>query len=263
MFNCRGIRIDNLKVVGHWRYNTDGIDIVNTSDVLIKNSFVRSFDDTITIKGIYDYEKPIENITVDNCVMWCGWGKNCEIGIETAAPEYKNIVFRNCDLIQNSVAAMCCSNGCQADMHHILFENINVEFQSNTQREVVQREEEKEYDAEGGTQPPRLVVSSNQKYRIRQKNSKGIDRKASDIIGNIHDITYRNINIFTDDRNMRPQIIIKSDSEETIFKNFAFENICLNGVKVEDFSLFETLFENVENISVKLLFWSLFVLKKY
>ena len=55
MFNCKNVHIDNVKIVGQWRYNTDGIDIVNSENVFIENSFIRSFDDTITIKAIYDY----------------------------------------------------------------------------------------------------------------------------------------------------------------------------------------------------------------
>ena len=72
MFNCKNIHIDNVKIVGHWRYNTDGIDIVNSENVRIENCFIRSFDDTISIKAIYEYPNPIQNIMVDNCVMWCG-----------------------------------------------------------------------------------------------------------------------------------------------------------------------------------------------
>ena len=62
MFYCSHINVDNVKIVGHWRYNTDGIDIVNSDHVSIKNCFVRSFDDTISIKAIYNYQKPIEHM---------------------------------------------------------------------------------------------------------------------------------------------------------------------------------------------------------
>ena len=50
-FGCHNVEIANVKLVGLWRYNADGIDICNSQDVVIRNSFVRSFDDAIVLKG--------------------------------------------------------------------------------------------------------------------------------------------------------------------------------------------------------------------
>ena len=36
------IYVDNIKLVGHWRYNTDGIDMTNTSNVTIKIIVVKA-----------------------------------------------------------------------------------------------------------------------------------------------------------------------------------------------------------------------------
>ena len=100
LFHCENATIDNIKVFGQWRYNTDGIDMVNSKNILIKDSFVHSFDDTIVIKGIDRYfDTSNENITVDNCTLWCDWGKTCELGIETSCREYKNIAFKNCNIL--------------------------------------------------------------------------------------------------------------------------------------------------------------------
>ena len=77
--------LDNIKVFGQWRYNTDGIDIVNSQNITVKNTFVHSFDDTICIKGIDRYiHADCEYILVENCVLWCDWGRCCEFGFETA-----------------------------------------------------------------------------------------------------------------------------------------------------------------------------------
>lgn len=251
MFYCKNINIDNVKIVGHWRYNTDGIDIVNSDNVTVRNSFIRSFDDTISIKGIYEYDKPIENILIDNCVMWCGWGKNCEIGVETACPEYKNIVFKNCDLIHNSVAALTVSNGCNADIHDVLFENINVELQSCTPCEVVQTEDGKPYDQNAGTHTPFLALAYNFPYTIRKRNPDAIEMFEREDRGNIHDVVYRNINVICDDKDVKPVVKIRSCDDSVIFKNFVFENIFVNGKKASSFDEFETVFENSENITIK------------
>lgn len=250
MFNCKNITINNVKIVGHWRYNTDGIDIVNSKNVLIENSFIRSFDDTISIKAIYEHPDPVENITVDNCVMWCGWGKNCEIGIETAGIEYKNITFKNCDLVHNMVAAFAISNGNHADMHDICFENINVELQYEMTAQL-QTEDGKAYTPANKTTVPLLVKNTNEQYSIRQKSPCGIVRKKSDKFGNIHDVVYRNINIITEDKSINPGVIIESFDTETKFNNFVFENIYVDGEKQTDFDGFYTRFANAENIVIK------------
>ena len=51
-FGCRNLEISNVKLIGLWRYNADGIDICNCQDVVVRNSFVRSFDDAIVLKGL-------------------------------------------------------------------------------------------------------------------------------------------------------------------------------------------------------------------
>ena len=251
MFECSNININNVKIVGHWRSNTDGIDVVNSDNVTIKNCFIRSFDDTISIKAIYNYQKAIENILVENCVLWCGWGKTCEIGIETEGIEYKNITFKNCDTIHNSTAAMTISNGNYADMHHIFFENINVEMQDDMPLQVLQTADSQKYNGEGKYMRPCLLVNANAPYAIRQKDPNKIVRKFSDKLGNIHDVFYKNIKIFTEGKDIKPLIRIRSFDEKLVFKNFSFENICINDEKVTDFSRFSTDFANAENITIK------------
>ena len=250
MFDCNKIHVDNIKIVGHWRYNTDGIDIVNSENVLIENSFIRSFDDTISIKAIYDHPKPIQNLTVDNCVMWCGWGKNCEVGIETDGVEYKNITFRNCSLIHNSVGAMCISNGNQADIHDILFENMSVEFQSDTMCEVLQWEDNQKYESGNNFMPPCAIRNIIAPYAVRKTSSDGVVRKISEKLGDVHDITYRNINIYTDNDSLRPIILMKTSECERIMRNIKLENIYINGKRIHSFDDFTTEFENVEGVNI-------------
>lgn len=101
-------------MIGFWRYNADGIDIVNSSNVTIKNSFLRTFDDCIAIKGqkaVYDKQKIIENIKVDNCVLWNDWGKCFEFGAETVVDIIRDVTISNCYIPHFTMVAMSMQNG--------------------------------------------------------------------------------------------------------------------------------------------------------
>lgn len=153
-FGCSDVKIDHVKIVGQWRYNTDGIDLCNTDHVEIADSFVRSFDDTIVLKGVdhagmttVDWRpgRPVTDITVRNCVLWCGWGRTLELGIESAAPEYSRILFENCDLIHNSAVCLDIQNGNYADIHDVIFRDIRIEYQADTLPEVRQLSDDQVY----------------------------------------------------------------------------------------------------------------------
>ncbi|MCM1449148.1 MAG: glycosyl hydrolase family 28 protein [Clostridiales bacterium] len=127
---CDNLTIDNVKLVGLWRYNSDGIDIVNCSNITVKNSFIRSFDDCITIKGlqwVYDTQKISEHIRIDNCVLWNDWGKIIEFGAETMIDEIRDVKVSNCYVPHYTMAALDMQNGDLAHISDIEFENISIE----------------------------------------------------------------------------------------------------------------------------------------
>ena len=250
MFYCSNVTVDNIKIVGQWRYNTDGIDIVNSNDIIIKNSFVRSFDDTITIKGIYDYEGCIENITVDNCVLWCGWGHTCELGIETHATEYKDICFKNCDVIHAQGPALAIPNGHAARIHDIHFKNMNVEFQHNTLPSIYQESDDMKYVGYGNNQDPSLIFLMNSQFDGLFGTENGYKRAYCQKYGQTHDIYFDNIRVYTDCETVKPQIIVISVDENTIFENISINNLYLNGEKQNNFKLFKAKFENCKNIKL-------------
>ena len=131
--SCDSVTIDNIKMIGLWRYNSDGIDIVNCNNVIIKNSYIRSFDDNIVIRGTKgpynDGFKTIENIAVDSCVLWNDWGRALEIGASVVLDSMKNITFTNCYIPHFTSVAMDiqnCDRGTVKDVH---FKNIYIEGQ--------------------------------------------------------------------------------------------------------------------------------------
>jgi hypothetical protein len=54
---CRNVRIENVKIIGNWRYNSDGIDFCNCRDCSVTDSFIRAFDDCICVKGYESFGK--------------------------------------------------------------------------------------------------------------------------------------------------------------------------------------------------------------
>lgn len=100
----RNVTIDNVKIVGCWRYNSDGINVCASEDVTIRNSFVRSFDDCIIARGAYldCGTGPTRNVTVENCVLWCDWGKNLEVWAGHRPCLIENVVYHDIALVQTS-----------------------------------------------------------------------------------------------------------------------------------------------------------------
>lgn len=243
LYNCENIVIDNVKLVGHWRYNTDGIDLVNCRDAIIKDSFIRSFDDGIVIKAIYDMDI-CENIFVENCVVWCGWGKTLELGLETATEEYRNISFRNCDLIHNSTGAMAISNGHYANIHDILYENINVEFQKTNRPQVIQNTDDDEYYWDEKPYMENLIKLTNWRMSSMYKSKLTNIEK----YGYTHDVTYRNIHVFCDYDIDKLNITIASENADSKMENIKIEDIYLNEKLIGTSEQLNFMCRNASNI---------------
>ena len=239
-FDCNNISINNIKIIGQWRYNTDGIDLTNTSNVKITNSFIRSFDDSISIKGIYDYKKSIENISVDNAVLWCGWGKACELGAETSAKEYKNICFTNIDCIHNSIAAMDIQNCNDAEIHHVYFKNINVEYPIDEPVKMLQQNDDAVYIESDTPEVCAFIKLDNRKtvYNFEWENG---------IYGVIHDIFFENVNAYVEDTKIiKPVIHICSHDENCEFYNIKTDGIYIN--EKENMDGFEVITKNLKGV---------------
>ena len=248
LFHCFDVVADGIKIFGQWRYNTDGADIVNCQNITIKNSFIHSFDDTITIKGIDRYAHTNnENILAENCVLWCDWGKTCEVGIETACREYKNITFRNCDLLRAGNTALDIMNGDCAEVSGITFEDIRVEIDAFNTCSKYQATDETVYDLQNTIEIPALVRFSNPVWRSRSNFELwGVpehllcDLKLDDIRqGSIHDVVCRNLTVYygdgvpmTDDGRYNVLVQVNSVREGVRFENILVENVVVNGERI-------------------------------
>ena len=240
-FGCSDIRIERVKIVGQWRYNTDGIDLCNTDHVEIVDSFVRSFDDTIVLKGVdhahlttvpWRSGHPVTDITVRNCVLWCGWGRTLEVGIETATSEYARILFENCDLIHNSAVCLDIQNGNDSDIHDVTFRNIRIEYQGDTLPEVRQISDDQVYRPgpyyQGPDAPfdeskvwigvPKLIFIDNHKFGFPGK------------FGSTHDILFENIAV-TSEKGVPEKLPIRIANldADAVCRNITLRGLSVNG----------------------------------
>ena len=223
-FGCEDVDVRHVKIVGQWRYNTDGIDICNSRRVAVRDSFVRSFDDTISIKGIPPLKDlPVEDVTVERCVLWCGWGKTIEPGVETWAPYYRNVRFSDCDLIRNAHSALNISAGGTAVMENFLFDDIRVEMQTDNQPMVYHGSDGQKYDGDGRKSFPRLVKIDNTHYGPGKKEP----------FGRVRNCTFRNVSVFSELGVPPPVVCVNAVSGSLPFENVCFENFSVNGTPAE------------------------------
>ena len=232
---CRDLTIENVKIIGSWRYNSDGIDMHNCRDVTIRGCFVRAFDDCICVKG-FDYTQDeadmnhggvlydtFRNVLVEKCVIWCDWGRSLEFGAETRAREISGVVFRDCDLIHNAHIAMDVQNVDYAVIRDVLFEDIRAEYEPVTQRPRLQEGDGDFFreDPESDYMP--ALMGCHVTY-IPEYSADGRRRGVN------RDITFRNIRVTAP--SMPPSAFTGYDGEHAS-RDILIDGLYLNGRKIE------------------------------
>jgi len=236
--NCTHVHYNNVKVIGMWRYNADGLDFVNTENVTITNSFIRSFDDSIVLKGLnkrkngeylarYDHMN-VCHYRIEHCVVWCDWGGALEIGAETVADEYTDIVFRDIDIIRNADGGMRIHCGDRAEIHNVFYENIRVEYSAWDRDSVFQQNDEMQY-----CPPDTLHVPPV----IRCWMYWGPWTPGTPNPHNIHHIHFKNIQISTDPGIPLPTTEFHGTDAEHGFSDITLENITWNGLRLHEETL--------------------------
>ena len=217
---CTDVTVDNIKIIGQWRYNADGCDFCNCKNSVIKNSFLRTFDDCIVMKGFrLNNSLPLENIVAENCVLWCDWGRALEVGAETSAPYMKNIVFKNCDILYGCHVMLDIQHGDKAKISDVHFEDIRIEYRKKGEYPLIQEKKDAVYENKDERYMPVLfeLIAGTTMWSI------------DDNSGILQDVYFKNIEITTEDgRVPQDSKILVRDGEKKI-KGAYFENITVNG----------------------------------
>ncbi len=287
MANSDDVRVNNVKMVGMWCGSTDGFDVVNSRNVSLTNSFLRNSDDNVTIKGFAPYEgMSNENITVEGCTFWCDWGVSLQIGAEACAERYRNITFKNCDIIHATHAAMSFQTGGYAEVSNIAYEDIRVEYSAHMREPIFNLgDSDEEYGFWQSTEKTERPVRpapppwADELFRVRHAPPETFkdmkyqpknevfcpwlihievcehwhDMLAPDKpFPDIHDVSYKNISVYTEEGVPVPPSAIRGYSPEVCTRNVSIENLTVNGKRLSGFEQANiTVGPFAENVAIK------------
>mgnify|MGYP002779575380 CR=1 FL=1 len=257
-FFCRRLSIDNLKTV-NWDFGSDGVDLVTTSDVTIRDSFIRANDDCIVVKawgGENKYPGPdappapdVSNIRVSGCVFWnMPWGNALEIGFELRAKTIRDVVFEDSDIIHvERGAAFSIHNGDYATVRDVRFDNIRVEdcrhklidlavflSQYSADRPTDAEDRKKRY-IQGAWDGVLWVYPGEEAAYAKGR-------------GKIQDVTFRNIAIV--DGPLPFSIVSGFDAAHPV-ENVTIENLTFHGRRVKSEKAARLFVERASNVRIR------------
>ena len=226
MWGCEDVDISNVKIIGQWRFNTDGIDLHNCRRVRVTDCFARTFDDTFCFKAHEGYGN-CEDCTFERCVAWNDWGKAFEVGVECRAEHLRRLTFRDCDCIHAVSWVMDVSNVDYGRVSEVLFDNIRVESDDPMPATQLQEMDTSPFDAKKGMDaPPRLFFGSVHFHHEYSKENGGKWSGG----GVINDVTVRNVSVTTDGR--KPLVRTGAIDAKHRPENVVFEDLTVDGKPV-------------------------------
>ena len=256
--SCENIHINDIKIIGCWRFNSDGVHFSNCTGGSLTNSFVRTYDDSICVRGYanYEYDRFLndekeedlsfvcQDILIKNCVVWNDWGKNLQVGTETFAKEIKNITFEDCKLIHTTAIALAIWLVDNAKIKEILFKDIAVEYDDYCLKLAIQNKDEDiysdEYNADHSGELVYFSVSKHFEYSLI---------KTEEELGSICGVKIENLRLYSV---QKPRFAFQGDNPNSRCENVTLEGVYWNGEGISQ-SLFEKQTkknEFVKNISI-------------
>jgi hypothetical protein len=114
-FQCKNVRVENVKIDSHVAAHNDGINIDSCEDFTITNCDVDSGDDAIVLKSTS--LKPCKNITATGCKLKSRQGA-IKLGTESVGG-FENIRVSNCairDTRNGGIKVLCVDGGTLQDV---------------------------------------------------------------------------------------------------------------------------------------------------
>lgn len=208
---CTNVTLDNLKLFACHSWS-DGIDMMSSSHIRIKNCFVRSNDDSIAIYARrWDCVGDPHDWVVENCVLWADSAHSINIGTHGSQdPNVRETIydmhFKDIDILEINCSApiyygaMAFSVGDEVSCRDFTFENIRVDDFSSSCLFF-------------------LVLLQNGSFNPCPGYK-------------IENISFKDI--YYNGANINPSQIAGFDDERKV-KNVSFENVVINGKRITSF----------------------------
>ncbi len=107
VYNYDGVTIDGVNAIC-WELNGDGIDIVCSKNVEIKNCFLRNYDDCITLKVRFNAkpESDLSDVHIHHNLIWNDYARGIVIGPEAGNRDYSSgyihdVLVEDCIILQH------------------------------------------------------------------------------------------------------------------------------------------------------------------
>ncbi|MBR6739512.1 MAG: hypothetical protein IKM04_00370 [Clostridia bacterium] len=233
--SCEDIFINDIKVIGCWRFNSDGIHFANCVRGGLSNSFIRTYDDSICVRGFanFEYDRYLCNekqedllftcrdILISNCVVWNDWGKNLQVGTETYSNEITNVRFENNKLIHTCDIVLAITLVDNAKIHGITFANTLVEYDDYILKSRIQTSDsdiyEDRYDADHASVLSHFSVSKHFEYSMI---------KTEEELGYIHDVLVEDLRLYSV---QKPAFVFHGNNPNSSCEDITFTRIYWNG----------------------------------
>lgn len=117
---------------------SDGVDMMSSRNITVRNCFLRNSDDCIAIYGRrWDYNGDTKNILITGCSLWADVAHPTMIGIhgdyENEGNILENIHFENLDILEHNeyqagyLGCMAINVGDKNVVRNVSYENIHIE----------------------------------------------------------------------------------------------------------------------------------------
>ena len=108
VYNYDGVTIDGVNMIS-WILNGDGVDVVSSRNVEVKDCFLRCYDDCISLKVRHNAD-PVSDLCdvhIHDNVCWNDYARGIVVGIEAGNVNYNtgsihDVLIEDCILLENA-----------------------------------------------------------------------------------------------------------------------------------------------------------------